>query len=167
MADKYISLGANGAQEVEATTSSAGASSAGKIPALDTGGRLDQSMMPVGVTPDTHTGTAFEAIAAGAFVYVRSDGQVANASAAAGGTAADGFVLAASASGANAVVYFEGRNTARTGMTAGTPYFLSDSVAGSITATAPTGVGKLYQIVGKAVTATAMTTEMSAPVIRA
>lgn len=167
MADKYIALGASGPQEIEATVTSAGAASAGEIPALDPTGRLDQSMMPVGITADTYTGTAFEALAAGAFVYIRTDGQVANASAASGGNAAVGFVLAASAASASALVYFEGRNTARSGLTVGSTYFLSDTVAGSVVSTVVTGTGKLYQPLGTAITATSMNTEISAAVVRA
>lgn len=167
MADKYVGLGASGPQEVEGLVASTGAGSAGKIPALDAGGRLDQSMMPVGITPDTYTGNAFEALAAGAFVYIKADGTVANASAASGGVAAVGFVLAASAAGASATVYFEGRNTAKTGLTVGSTYFLSDTVAGGVMTTPPSGTGKLYQVVGLAISTTSLNTEMSQAVIRA
>lgn len=167
MPDKYITLGASGPQEVAATTASAGAADAGKIPALDGAGRLDASLMPVGLAADTYTNLAFEALSAGAHVYVRSDGKVANASAASGGVGAIGFVLAASAVNASATVYFEGRNTAVSGLTVGSTYFLSDTVAGGLVAIPPVGTGKLYQSIGVAVTASQITTEFSIPVIRA
>jgi hypothetical protein len=163
----FVTLGTSGPQEVVATTTSAGSADAGKIVGLDPAGRLDSSLMPVGIGADTYTGNAFEALTAGAFVYIKADGTVANASAASGGVAAVGFVLAASASGASAVVYFEGRNTAKTGLTVGTTYFLSDTVAGGVMTTPPSGTGKLYQVVGTAISSTSLNTEMSQAVIRA
>ena len=67
---------------------------AGEIAALDANGRLDPSLMPVGVVADTITADAFEALSAGDYVYVRtSDNLIAKASAAAGGNVAIGFVL--------------------------------------------------------------------------
>jgi hypothetical protein len=167
MADKYVGLGTSGPQEVNFTVASTGVADAGKGIGLDPAGRLDSSMMPVGIVPDTYTSTAFEALVAGAKVYIRTDGQIANASAAVGGNAADGFVLAASATGASATVYFEGRNTSKTGLTVALTYFLSDTVAGGVMTTQPVGAGKIYQTVGKAISATSLNTEFSVPVLRA
>lgn len=48
MADKYIRNNGGTLTETEAITSSAGAVDAGKIIALDSTGRIDNSMMPVG-----------------------------------------------------------------------------------------------------------------------
>jgi hypothetical protein len=48
MADKYLKNNAGFLTEVEATTESAGAADAGKIPALDETGQLDSSMIPGG-----------------------------------------------------------------------------------------------------------------------
>lgn len=163
----YVGLGASGPQEVPFLVTSAGAADAGKGIGLDATGRLDTSLMPVGISADTYTGNAFEALAAGAFVYIKADGTVANASAASGGVGACGFVLAGVSSGASATVYFEGRNTAKTGLTVGTTYFLSDTIAGGTMTTPPSGTGKLYQVVGSAITPSSINTEMSLPVIRA
>lgn len=167
MADKYIALLGGIEQEVEGTVTGGTPVQAGKIVATDGSGRLDPSIMPVGVTADTYAGTAAEALSSGAFVYVKADGQVANASATSGGNAAIGFVLANAASGAQALVYFEGRNTALTSLTVGARYYLSDSVPGGATTTAVSGAGKLHQYLGRAVTATTLSFEADDYVVRA
>lgn len=145
--------------ETPATESSAGAANAGDIPALGDDGRLSSTMMPVGVMADTYSGVASEALAAGDFVYIKSDGQVAKASAAVAGVQSDGFVLSAFASAASALVYFEGRNTSRSGLTVGARYYLSDTTPGGITMTPVVGAGKKHQFLGRAITATSLAFE--------
>jgi hypothetical protein len=167
MADKYIALLNGIDQEVEGTVVGGTAAQAGKIPALGPAGRFDPTLMPEGVGADTYSGTAAENLSAGAFVYVRSDGQIANASAAAGGNAAIGFVLSAVTSGAAALVYFEGRNTALSGLTPGARVYLSDTTAGGFTTTPVTGTGKLHQFLGRAVTATSLAFEHDDHIVRA
>lgn len=167
MADKFVNLGASGPIEKEFAVVSSGAADAGRGLGLDAQGRIDASVLPVGVGADTYTGVAAEALVAGAKVYVKSNGEIANASAAVGGNPADGFVLLASSAAAAATIHFEGRNTSKTGLTVGSTYFLSDVTPGAIITTAPVGAGKLYQVVGKAVSSTTMTTEFSTAVIRA
>lgn len=158
MADKYLRRdGTTGfVSETAATATSAGAADSGKIPALDSSGRLDPTMMPVGVVADTYSNNATGALSAGDLAYVKSDGTIARASAASAGNGADGFVLAASATGTPALLYFEGRNTAVTGLTVGSRYYLSDSSPGGITTTPVSGTGKLHQYVGKAISATSL-----------
>jgi hypothetical protein len=159
-AKKFLRLVAGICTEVLGIVTSAGAANDGDIPVLDATGRLDASLMPVGVAADTYTANTSEAVAAGAFVYITATGLIANASAASGGNQARGFVLAASASGAPATVYFEGRNTQLTGLTVGGRYYLSDSVAGAVTVTAVTGAGKKLQLLGYAVSATSLDSEI-------
>ena len=66
--EKFLQL-VNGVPTGKAAIqASAGAGDAGKIPALDSQGRMDQSMMPVGIAPETDTATASEALSAGDFV---------------------------------------------------------------------------------------------------
>lgn len=167
MAEKFIALNAGIETEVEGTVTGGTAEQAGKIVATDGSGRIDPSLMPVGVMADTYSGTAAEALNAGAHVYIKSDGQVANASGAAGGNPAIGFVLNAAASGATALVYFEGRNTALTGLTVGARYYLSDTVPGGATATPVAGAGKLHQYLGRAVSATTLSFEADDHILRA
>src|SRR5436190_2350036 len=96
--------------EILGIQTSAGAGDAGKIPALDSTGRFDTSMMPVGVVADTATVTTSEALAAGDWVNIHnsSGAKVRKADATVQGKEADGFVLAAASSAASALVYFEG-----------------------------------------------------------
>ncbi|CDF86324.1 conserved hypothetical protein [Pseudomonas knackmussii B13] len=168
--DKYLTNNNGNLQEVVATQTSAGVANAGDIPALDASGRLDTSMMPVGLGADTAVITASEALAAGDYVNVWS-----NASAfavrkadASGGVAkqAHGFVLAAVASAAAATVYFEGTNTQVSGMTPG-DVWLSASTPGKGVATPPTATGNIQQKVGVAVAATSVNVELGQPVILA
>lgn len=168
MADKYIALVNGVTAEVEGTTAGGTAGQAGKIPALDNSGRLDQSMLPVGVAPDTHVGTAAETLnSANPFVYIKSDGQIANASGASGGNPCIGFILAGAVAAAQATVYFEGRVTGLSGLTVGARYYLSDTVPGGITATPVSGTGKLHQYIGRAVSATTLTFEADDHIVRA
>jgi hypothetical protein len=170
--NKYLKVGTSGFPQEEASIqTSAGAGDAGKIPALDSSGLLDSSMMPVGVGADTASIVASENLAAGDFVNIWNDSgtiKVRKADAS-GGVAkkADGFVLAAVTSGNSATVYFEGKNTQLTSLTLGANYFLSGSVAGAPTATPPTTSAYIVQELGKAYSTTTITTEISMPLILA
>jgi hypothetical protein len=160
MPSKYLALVAGKISEVLAAAASAGAGDAGKIVALDGTGRIDSTMMPVGIGAETVTITTSEALAAGDFVniHVSSGTKVRKADATAAGKEAHGFVLASSASGASATVYLEGTNTGLTGLTAGATQFLA-TTAGGRTETAPSTTGQVVQIIGTAISATAMTFE--------
>lgn len=168
MADKYIALLAGVEQEVEGQVTGGTATQAGKIPALDSAGRLDPSIMPVGITADTYVGTAFETLSsANPFVYVRPDGSVANASGASGGNPTIGFVLANVTTGQPAAVYFEGRVTGLSGLTVGSRYYLSDTTPGGLTSVPVSGTGKLHQYLGRAVSTTTLTFEADDHIVRA
>lgn len=168
MADKYIRNNAGTLTEVEAKVTSAGAGDAGKIPALDGSGRLDTSMMPVGIGADTAVIVASEALAAGDFVNIwNSTGAKARkADASASGKEAHGFVLAAVSNAANATVYFEGTNTQVTGLTPGV-VFLSASTAGQATGSAPSGTGQVVQRLGVAISTTAINFDGGPPIVLA
>ena len=75
MADKYLKLNTTtgNAAEQEALNSSAGAGSAGKIPALDSAGRLAANMMPIGIVAETVSFVASENLTAGNFVNLYLD----------------------------------------------------------------------------------------------
>lgn len=165
MTQKFLTQSGGVLQENNPTTTSAGAGDAGKIPGLDGTGRLDMSMMPVGLGSHTQQITASEAISAGAFVNIYNNGGafgVRNADAATG-KRAHGFVLAAVANGATATVYPDGLNTALSALTAG-DYFLSDSAVGAVTQTAPTTSGHMVQRVGVALNATTMECDLGTPI---
>ena len=164
MADKFLTINAGRRQLVEATVSSAGAGSAGKVIALDTDGRLNQSVMPTGVGPDTKSIVASEALSAGNLVNVWSDAgtpKARKADATTSGKEANGFVIAGAASGAAALVYFEGVITGLTGLTPGARYYLA-TTAGGTTATAPSATGNVCQYIGTAISTTELTFEPDA-----
>lgn len=138
---------------------SAGAADADKIVKTDASGRLDLTFMPPGIGPDATSMVAAEAIAARDLVNVSATGQVRKADAS-NDRPANGFVLAAIANAASGTVFFEGIITGFSGLTPGARYFLSDSVAGGITATAvAAGAGKICQEVGVAISATTLSFE--------
>lgn len=150
---KYLTNNAGKLKEVTASTSSAGAGDAGKIPALDGAGRLDSSMMPAGFGAEVVTITASENLAAGDFVNIHnSTGVKVRKADASGGPAkkAHGYVLAAVTSGNPATVYFGNVNTQVTGLTVGTEYYLSHSSAGGVVSTPSTTGGHINQRVGVA-----------------
>lgn len=146
---------------------SAGAANAGDIPALGEDGRLDNSMMPVGIGADTVSIPASEALAAGDEVNIWSDSGAAKArkaDASTTGKESIGFVLAAVTSGANATVYFEGTNTQKTGLTPGASYFLSATTPGGVSDVSPSATGQVSQYVGIAVSATELSYESARPI---
>lgn len=165
--DKYIYQNAGTLTEKAAVQSSAGAGDAGKIPALDTSGRLDSSMMPVGLGADTAVIVASEALAAGDFVNVwnSTGAKVRKADATVAGKEAHGFVLSAVLSAANATVYFEGTNTAVTGATPGVVFLAT--TAGTAAGTSPSGSGNVAQRLGVATAATSINFEPSQPIVLA
>jgi hypothetical protein len=166
--NKYIANNSGTLTEVVANQTSAGAGDAGKIPALDSTGRLDSSMMPIGIAADTAVITASEALSAGNWVNVWNNSgafNVRKADATSAGKEANGFVLSAFSSSASATVYFAGTNTQVSGQTPG-PVFLG-TTAGSGAAAAPSGSGNVVQRIGAAVSATAVNFLFSEPIVLA
>lgn len=171
-ANRLPALNASGVLDptiTNGTIVSAGAGSSGKLTQLDATGRLDTSVMPVGIGADTAQIVASEALAAGDCVNVWNNAGTANLRKADGSTSgkeAHGFVLASFASSATATVYFEGTNTQVTGLTPGVQY-LSAATPGKTTSTAPTTSGGVVQVVGFAVSATAMNFQSELPIVLA
>jgi hypothetical protein len=166
-AKKFLRNVAGVISEIVATVVSSGAANDGDIVALDSTGKLDLSVMPVGVTPTVATIQASENLAAGAFVNVWNSAgsvRVRNADGSTTGKDVDGFVLSAVTSGQNATVYFTDVNTQLTGLTVGSDYYLSDTSPGGVVSTAPTGAGKTSQFVGEAVSTTAIVFNPGPPI---
>lgn len=155
-AKKLLRLVSGAITEVFGVQASTGAANAGDIVSLDDTGRIDNTMMPVGIGADTAIIAASEALAAGDYVNVwnSTGAKVRKADATVAGKEAHGFVLAAVTSGANATVYFEGTNTQVSGQTPG-PVFLG-TTAGQGTTTPPSTAGNVVQRIGFAVSATAV-----------
>lgn len=163
---KRDSTTGRGTEEATIATS-AGAGSVAKVPELDAAGKLDQSFMPSGIGADTTVIVASEALAAGDFVQMWDNAgsfRVRKADGSTTGKAAEGFVIAAVASAANATVYHEGQNNQLTGLTAGVRYYLNGTTAGGVTLTPVTGGGKTHQYLGKAVSATVIASEIDDPI---
>ena len=158
-AKKFLRLVGGIITEVFGVQTSAGAANAGDVVALDASGRIDASMMPVGIGADTASITASEALAAGDWVNVWDSGgaKVRKADATVAGKDAYGFVLAAVTSGNPATVYFEGTNTQVSGQTPGAVFL--QTTAGLGGAAVPSGAGNVVQQLGVAVSATAVNFE--------
>ena len=164
-AKKFLRIVSGVITEILGVQTSAGAANAGDIPALDESGRIDNSMMPVGIGADTAIVVASETLAAGDFVNVWDDSgtpKVRKADATTAGKEAHGFVLAAVSSAANATVYFEGTNTQVTGQTGGPVYL--QTTAGKGGATVPSGSANVVQRIGFATSATAVNFDAGVPV---
>ena len=163
-AKKFLRLVNGVLTEIFGVQTSAGAGNAGDLVSLDDSGRIDNSMMPVGIGADTAAITASETLAAGDWVNVwsSSGAKVRKADATTAGKEAHGFVLAAVTSGNPATVYFEGTNTQVTGQTPGPVYL--QTTAGTGGATIPSASGNVVQQIGVAVSATAVNFERSVPV---
>lgn len=145
--------------DTTAAATSAGVADAGRIPKLDGSGRLDQTMMPVGVGADAKSMVASENIAIRDLVNVTATGQIRKADAS-NDRPANGFATAAIVAAASGSITFEGIITGFAGLTPGARYFLSDSVAGGITNTPiASGPGKISQEIGVALSATEISFE--------
>ena len=170
MANKYLSWGTTAIQEVEASATSAGAGDAGKVVALDAAGKIDETMMPTGVSAETQVAAASEALLENDVVTFWDDTgtlKVRKANATDNTKPAHGYVKAAVEDAANATVYTDGFLPG-TGLTKGSKYFLSAAIAGAVTTTAPSATGNIAQAVGFAVSATAIKFEpVSDYIIRA
>lgn len=169
---KFLTLIGNKITEFAALVASAGAGDAGKIPALDSSGRLDNSFMPAGIGADTKAIVTSEALTAGDFVNIYDVSGTATcrkASAADATKPAHGFVLDNVTSGGAATVYFEGPNSAVTGLTAGVTQVLSAATPGASVAlaSAPAADGNVLQVLGVATAATEINVEIGQPIVRA
>lgn len=153
---KYITLVSGELAEASGVATSAGAGDAGKIVQLDSSGRLDTTMMPVGIAADTKSLVTSENLTAGNLVniYDNTGTPTARKADGANGREAHGFVLASTTSPAAAIVYKEGTISGLSGLTAGSSLYLSATTAGAITATAPSGSGQISQRIGTALSAT-------------
>lgn len=161
--NKYIALIAGKLKEVAAILTSAGAADANKIPALDSTGRLDNSFMPVGIVAETKDIICSENLSAGNLVNVYLNSGVLNSRKADATSPAKyciGYVLSAFTSGSAAKVYFDGHNTAQSGLTPGDELWLSNTTPGAVmNSAAGLTAGQISQRIGLALTATESTFE--------
>ena len=167
---KYLNYSGSNIQEVIANSTSAGVADADKMVTLNAAGEIDQSMMPAGIGADTLAIVASEDLLAGDLVNIFDDAgtvKVRKAVATGVSTRASGFVLEPFLTGASASVYLEGKNTSAIGTFAGGLDVFLSTTAGEVTNTAPSGTGNIAQLVGRAVSNSAITTEMAQPILLA
>lgn len=158
MANKYLKLNTSTGRptQQEATVTSGGSGDAGKIIALDAAGKLDITVMPVGIGAETQVVTASEALTAGQFVQVYDNAGTASARKALATDLtkpATGYVVDSAASG-SVTVYTDGVNAyipvgAFVAADVGKQVFLSASVSGAVVLAPPSSAGNLLQKLGK------------------
>jgi hypothetical protein len=163
--NKFLTIVGNAVRLVQAVVSSAGPSDANKLISTNSGGVIDPSLLPAGVELQVQAIQTTENLSAGNFVNIYLDAgnkrcRLADAS---NNRPANGYVIAAFTLGNPANVYFSGKNSALTGLTAGVQ-FLSATIAGTSTATAPSAAGTLRQSLGNAISATELTFEYNEPI---
>lgn len=168
MAQGFIAVVSGKLKQVFGITSSAGAADAGKIPALDAGGKLDNSFLPTGIGANTVAAPASEALSAGDFVNLYNNAGALGVRKAdnSNGRPAHGYVKAAVSSAATATVYrLNTTNDSKSSMTPGTEHWLGTAGA---TITTPlnetTDTGKVMQYLGIAKSATELVTVEEPPV---
>ncbi|MCZ7404486.1 MAG: hypothetical protein O8C67_06095 [Candidatus Methanoperedens sp.] len=164
--NKYLKIASGVIGEQAAIQSSTGVTDAGKIPALDSTGRLDSTMMPVGVAPEVKILNCSEVLAAGDFVNIYNDttAKCRKADATTAGKEANGYVLAAVDNGNPATIYVDSINSQLSALTPGAVYYLAATPAGGATATAPSGSGNVVQRLGRALSATEIAFEPGDPI---
>lgn len=159
MAD-YVKRSTTGLQEANATETSAGAGDAGKLPKLNSSGKLDSSMLPAGIGDETTVAPATENLSAGDLVNFWDDAGTLSVrkADASNGRRAHGFVEASVTSGNNATVYGAGYiNNSVTGLTPSATYYLSAGTAGAVATAGPASAAShIHQEVGVATSATSL-----------
>ena len=164
MVDKILQRSAGVTSQYIPVTTSVGAGSSGKIPALGSDGKLDPSMYNPGADP-TYQITAYEAIGAGKFYNMFVDSGVLKARLAdnSNGRPAHGFVKASvAASGTGVGFPLDVTNSSLTGLNVGTTYFLGTAggvIAAPLDAADPAKVGFIDQKIGMALSATELATD--------
>lgn len=163
--DKFL-YNNGGVVTEKAATQVGGGSYPNQIPALDGTGRLDTTMMPVGVGPEVQNIATSESLAAGDFVNIYNNTGTLNvrkADASSVGKEANGFVLAVFTHPTTAIVYLLGgvTNTAATCTTKGARQYLSASAPGKTVEAAESYASgaRFHQLIGKAISTTEMTAE--------
>lgn len=148
---------------------STGAADAGKIPALNDDGVIDETMLPAGVGANTVSAAASESLAAGDFVNLWDDAGVLKVRKAdnSNNRRADGYVKVVVSSAASATVYrLNTINANRSGLTPGAEYWLG--TAGGVISSPldpVTDTGKTDQYLGIAKSATELVTVEYEPVL--
>lgn len=171
MAEKFLERNATSGKvtENEGLQVSSGAGDAGKIPALNSSGQIDITMMPPGVGASTQAVLASENLSAGDFVNIYDNAGTANvrkADSTVAGRRAHGYVLSAVLSGNTATIYFEGKNDQLSGIVAGDRLYLG--ALGAVINTVPAMPTNLFhQYLGNALSTTSADIELDDEIVLA
>lgn len=164
---KYIANNGGALSEVQPITTSAGAGDASKIPQTDGSGRLDITLMPLGIAAEVASIVASENLAAGDLINIfDSSGsiKVRRADASSPAKEAHGFVINSVTSGGTASVYYGNINTGVSGLTIGLTYYLSGATPGAVTTTPPTTAGYIVQKIGRSISTTSLLVNIQQPI---
>ncbi len=162
-AKSFLRLVAGKIKAIQAVVTSAGVANDGDIVALDAAGRLDPSVMPVGVGPDVTNLPSFENLTSGDYVNIFDDSGTVKARKAdnSNGRAAHGYIKDTVVAPAAVNVFYEGANANLAGLTKGARIYLG--VTGGIIE-APlvpiTDAGKIHQFLGVAISPTEVNTDI-------
>jgi len=173
------SAGAGDADKVPATNSSGvlddtiiNAATTGSSKTLKTksDGTIDVSVLPAGIGANAITVVASESLAANDLVNVWDDAgtpKARKADASTVGKEAVGFVTDSYAAAASATVYLDGRITGLTGLTTGARHYLSAATPGAVTTTPPAASGNVVQYVGLAMSTSILDFVETNPITKA
>lgn len=166
--EKFVNVDVDGdLQENQTIDSSGGAGDSGKLVSLDADGKLDASFLPDEVGLEVAQFEASEALTAGDYVNIHDvtgTKKVRKADNGAASTRAHGFVKENVASAATATVFFEGTNTALSGLTVPGPLWLG--TGGGVQQTySSIPAGDIVQRLGTPLSATSATIEIEQRVI--
>lgn len=160
-AGKIPALNASGVLDstiVNSTVASAGAGSSGQVVALNASGKLDTTVLPTGVGAETATVTTSEAIAAGAFVNIWNNSGVVVRNADSTTSGKQAHGFVLSAFG-NGVTATVYFAGINTAVTGQTPGQVWLGTVGAAVSTAPSTTGNLVQPIGTAISSTAIAFE--------
>ena len=161
----FLARVAGKTKQVFGMSVSTGAADAGKLVATDTSGKLDMSLMPVGIGTNSIICPASEAIGAGKFVNFHSNAGALNVRLADNSNArqADGYLKDAVVQSGQATVYpLDTTNTAMTGLTPGARYWLGTAggvISVALDPTDTANIGKVCQELGTAKSATELVSD--------
>mgnify|MGYP003629511162 CR=1 FL=1 len=163
-AKSFLRLVAGKLKAIQAVVTSAGAGNDGDIVALDAAGRLDPSVLPIGVGPDVTNLASFENLTSGDYVNIFDDAGTVKARKADNSNSrpAHGYIKDTVVAPATVNVFYEGANPNLAGLTKGVRIYLG--ITGGIIETPLipiTDVGKTHQFLGIAISATEVNTDIS------
>jgi hypothetical protein len=159
---KYMDL-VNGKRQLTASNDvSAGAADAGKIVALNSEGKIDQTMLE---DIDNKNVPSSENLAAGDYVNLFDDAGTVKARKAdnSNNRPAHGYVKDTVTAPANVTVFFEGANTNLSGLTEGARIYLGttgDIIETPLDPTNAADDGKIHQLLGIAISDTEVNTDI-------